>query len=50
MSLIRNVKWYVKANGYNLLTTFLIFTNLFPYYFPNYLYYGGLGMIGYNGF
>ena len=48
MSTFGNVKRYVRNNWYNLLTTFLIFTNLFPYYLPNYLYYVGIGMIGYK--
>lgn len=48
MSLFRNVKQYVGNNWYDLLTTFFIFTNLFPYYFSSYLYYVGIGMIGYK--
>lgn len=36
---------YIKGNYFELFITFLIFTNLFPIYFPNWLYYVGLGVI-----
>ena len=36
---------YIKDNCLELFITLLIFTNLFPIYFPGALYYIGLGMI-----
>lgn len=35
---------YIRGNWYELLITFFIFTNLYPYTFNRYLYYVGIGM------
>lgn len=42
------VKPYVKDNRYELVVTFCLFTNLYPYNFPSILYYVGLLMIGWK--
>lgn len=37
--MIQDLRLYIKSNKYELLTSFLLFTNLFPKYFPRVLYY-----------
>lgn len=37
--LLKQFKSYIKNNKYELLTSFLLFTNLFPKFFPQILYY-----------
>lgn len=44
----RVVKPYVRANSYELIVTFCLFSNLYPYTFPSILYYIGLLMIGWK--
>lgn len=39
---------FLKTNKYELLTTFFIFTNLFPLWFPQWMYYLALVMILYK--
>lgn len=45
MSVTRTVGKYWKENRGELIITALIFTNLFPVYFPAFLYYVGVGLI-----
>lgn len=37
--MIKELNQYIKNNRYELITSFLLFTNLFPKYFPQVLYY-----------
>ena len=39
------MKEYLQDNKYELITTFLIFTNLFPAWFPQWMYYVSFAMI-----
>ena len=40
-----SIKQYLKNNYFELFITLLVFTNLFPIYFPSWLYYVGLGLL-----
>lgn len=37
--MIKRISLYIRENKYEFLISFLLFTNLFPKYFPNILYY-----------
>ena len=39
------MKEYWQENKYELITTFFIFTNLFPFWFPQWMYYVSFAMI-----
>ena len=43
-------KEYWQENKYELITTFFIFTNLFPAWFPEWMYYLSFLMILYKAF
>lgn len=45
---MNEIKRYWKNNRYELITTFFIFTNLFPLWFPQWMYYVAFGMIYYK--
>lgn len=46
--MIKELNQYVKNNKYELITSFLLFTNLFPKYFPKALYYISFLLIFYK--
>lgn len=46
--MIKELNQYVKNNKYELITSFLLFTNLFPKYFPKVLYYISFLLIFYK--
>lgn len=43
-----NILTYIKRNLFELLITFCIFSNLYPYTFPSYMYYIGILLIMYK--
>lgn len=45
---MNQIKKYWKENRYELIVTFFIFTNLFPLWFPQWMYYIAFGMIYYK--
>lgn len=45
---MNDIKQYWRENRFELITTFFIFTNLFPLWFPNWMYYIAFGMIYYK--
>lgn len=46
--MIKLIKQYIKENRYELLTTFFLFTNLYAFTFPSWMYFIGVGMIAYK--
>lgn len=48
MSIVQSVKQYVNCNKMELLITFCVFSNLYSYTFPSWIYYIGLGLLSYK--
>lgn len=46
--MIKRTITYLKHNYMELIITFCIFSNLYPYLFPSFLYYLGIGLMGYK--
>lgn len=46
--MIKIIRQYIAKNSYELITVFFIFTNLFPHWFPQFVYYVSFLMILYK--
>lgn len=48
--MIKIIRQYIAKNSYELITVFFIFTNLFPHWFPQFVYYLSFLMILFKEF